>query len=310
MGSSYTIKLSHRPLLKEEFHQLKKDIHAMLDELNRSFSLYDRDSEINHFNQLKKTDYVKVSEPFFSAVSQAIAFSKETDGYLDVTVSPLVTLWGFGPDGFSKIPEDDEIRQALMATGTDKISVQKNDQSIRKVIPEVEIDLNSIAQGFAADRIAACLLKKNCMNFMVDVGGEFICRGKNSKNEWWKIGIETPEPSLFSGEKVAAVVELANKSLSTSGSYRRFIEKNQKTFSHILNPKSGKPVQGNLVSVTVIAETAASADAYATALFVMGQEKAWQWLKKQNYVEACMISTKQDGTFSIQMTDGFREREI
>jgi FAD:protein FMN transferase len=310
MGSSFTVKLASMPLSKKEFTQWKTDLNQMLVELNQVFSVYQKESEISLFNQSKITDSaLKVSEPFFTAVRQALVLSEETEGFFDITVAPLVRLWGFGPEGFLKLPKDWEIQQALKKTGIDKL-VLSSDQTIRKKDPDVEIDLNAIAQGFAADRIGQYLLKKNCRNFMVDVGGEFFCRGRNAQNALWKIGIETPDAYAFADSKIQTVVALHDQGLSTSGSYRRFIKQGQKTYAHILNPKTGKPAAGKLISVTVIAETATSADAYATALFAMGEEEALDWLKKHQNTEACFITKKQNGTFVVQTTKGFKRQEI
>lgn len=274
MGSTYSVKY-----LDDEGRDFSAQIDSILLLFNRSLSTYDSTSEISHFN---KNGEVSFQLPYFYPLlvgSQRI--HEQTGGAFDPTILPLIKLWGFNQEKASieRIPTPAEIDSIKQFIGFDKITF--DEKGAKKLIQEVGLNFNAIAPGYAADIVAAFLREKNIQNYMVDIGGEFVCRGKNAQNEYWKIGIENPLVAEQGGKEAQAIVALQDAALATSGNYRNFYWKENRKYPHTISPFTGEPVQHNLLSATVIAEDGMSADAFATAMMVLGKEKAIELAQKE-----------------------------
>lgn len=252
---------------------LSKSMDSLFRIMDASMSLWDSNSLISRIND---NTYSGVVDQHFEKVflsSQHI--SKKTNGYFDVTVGPLVKAWGFSKAKGLSSPTDLQIDSLRKLVNYKNVSLKS--AAITKKYPNIQLDFNAIAQGYTVDLIAEFLSKKGILDFLVEIGGEVRASGRNQDDEVWKVGVENPSDE----NKLQAIVALNNKSLATSGSYRKFFLKDGKKFSHAIDPHLGRPVSHNLLSVTVLANDCATADAYATAFLVMGLGKAKTAAKKQ-----------------------------
>ena len=269
MGTSYNIKIVEDSIFqKKDYSKIVKfGVDSLLKKVNRQMSTFITDSEISLFNSFADTSWFPISKEFAYVVKSAIFIGDTTNGALDVTVGPLVNLWGFGPTGeITNLPDSQEVKLMKSLTGLGKIKVQLNPPAIKKAMPYMYLDLSAIAKGYGVDKVSEYFFQLGLMNFMVEIGGEVRANGINQNNEYWRIGISIPNNS----GGIEKVVSLNNMSLATSGDYHNFFMKNGKRYSHTINPRTGYPITHHLASVSVIAKTCMMADGYATALDVLG----------------------------------------
>lgn len=275
MGTTYSIKIVGGNS-SINFHSdiLKNKIDSVLVEVNRQMSTYIPTSEISEFNSSLSTEWFSISKDFAYVVNQSIEIGKLTNNSLDITIGPVVNIWGFGPDQRPKtIPTDEEIFETKKLVGLDNIELDFDSSLIRKKIKRLKIDLSSTAKGFGVDKVFDYLKDLGYKNIMVEIGGEVRTSGLNHKNDKWKIGISEADHS----GGINKVVELSNLSMATSGDYWNYFEENGIRYSHTIDPITGKPITHKLASVTVFDSTCVRADGLATALFVMGPEKGYQF---------------------------------
>ena len=267
MGTTYSIKIKTADAVVNQ-EKIRADIEKILLEINQKMSTYIVDSELSVINFSNSLDSNLISDDLFKVISHANTISKTTNGAFDITVGPLVNLWGFGPDkSENKIPPNEEIELIKKNIGYKKIYLNKETTSIKKLHPDLYVDLSGIAKGFAVDKIALYLNSYNLENYLVEIGGELIAKGTNEDNEVWQIGIENPNNNLVK------IIGLKDIAMATSGDYRNYFEKNGVRYSHTINPNTGKPIKHKLASVTVLDKTAMNADALATAFMVLGPAK-------------------------------------
>jgi thiamine biosynthesis lipoprotein len=224
-----------------------------------------------------------------------------TDGAFDITVGPIVKLWGFGPN-FNKniIPYEYDVNRTLQSVGTEKLFYK--DGKIKKSNPAIEIDFSAIAKGGGVDIVSNYLITKNIDRFMVEIGGELTVSGYNMNNQKWRIGIRKPEKYDLD---VTEKIEITNISIATSGTYENYFIKDGIKYSHIIDPVSGKPIKHDLVSVTVLAENASTADAIATALMVFGYDRALEWVNSTHQIECLLISKLSTGEYKMGISKDF-----
>ena len=267
MGTTYSIKIKTADAVVNQ-EKIRADIEKILLEINQKMSTYIVDSELSVINFSNSLDSNLISDDLFKVISHANTISKTTNGAFDITVGPLVNLWGFGPNkSENKIPPNEEIELIKKNIGDKKIYLNRETTSIKKLHPDLYVDLSGIAKGFAVDKIALYLNSYNLENYLVEIGGELIAKGTNEDNEVWQIGIENPNNNL------AKIIGLKDIAMATSGDYRNYFEKNGVRYSHTINPNTGKPIKHKLASVTVLDKTAMNADALATAFMVLGPAK-------------------------------------
>lgn len=264
MGTYYKVTVFGRTSAED----LKPKVDKFLKLFNDIFSTYIPTSEISQINT-SKFDKVKISDSMKKAIEISEEISRKSTGYFDITVAPLVNLWGFGPDGKKKKPSEIEIKEMQSKVGFHLLEVQDN--WLNKRVSGVQMDMSAIAKGFGVDELVKFLEFQGFSNILVEIGGEVRARGKKPDQSLWKVGIEGPEEKL--GSKLAKVVKLDNMAMATSGSYRNYIRYGDELFNHTIDPKTGKPAKHKTISVTVIAEYCADADAWATALMSMGHIK-------------------------------------
>ena len=293
MGSTYSVKY-----LSGDDSEIKnkKIIDDILTDINQQMSHYITDSEISMFNSLNDTIWFDISEEFAYVVSSSYKYHNISNGLYDITVMPLVNLWGFGPEDFSNPPNQTDIDSVLSFVGQDLIEISKD--KIRKKDPRVQIDLSSIAKGYAVDKIIEYL---NYEDIMVEIGGEVRVR---SKNKVWKIGINTPSIENFNND-IEHIVTLDNSSLATSGNYRNFYINKNNFYHHEISPLSGYPIKSNLGSISVLTVTSCmEADGLSTALYMMNINEITNFFNNSDF-EGLMIVANEDNSFDKIFSENF-----
>ena len=288
MGTQYSVKLP-RLLDGHDAAKLKTSIDTLLDGENVQMSTYMDDSAISVFNASRSVDWQPVSGDLCKKIETSQAISELTGGAFDITVGPLVNLWGFGPgEMIDEPPSEDSIAALMAVTGFDNLHTDCAQDALKKDVAGLMVDLSAIGKGFAADRVAQLLAAAGYKDFLVEVGGELSIRGMNAKGEPWAIGIEAP---LANQRRPHTVVHLTNTGMATSGDYRNFFEADGKIYSHTIDTRTGRPVTHTLASVTVVDELASRADALATALLVMGPEEGMAFADSEDLAVLMLIRT-------------------
>ncbi|KFZ28266.1 hypothetical protein IDAT_09645 [Pseudidiomarina atlantica] len=299
MGTTYHIRyVTADP--RHDSEQLQERVDGLLAQINSQMSTYDPQSELSRFNSKLTTEPVVVSRSLENVVARALAIAEETDGLLDVTVGPLVNLWSFGPQQRPEsVPTAVELEAAMKMTGYRHLTVENH--QLQKSIPELYVDLSTIAKGYAVDRVARLLEQMEIQNYLVEIGGEMRIKGSKPGNQPWRIAIEKPDATQRAAQRI---VEINNAAIATSGDYRNYFEEDGQRYSHIIDPRTGKPIQHNLVSVTVITDNCMDADAYATALTVMGPEQALTFAEQKGL--AVMLITRENDAFKEYTSTAFQ----
>lgn len=310
MGTTYHIKYiddgSLETLPKPEVVQQQLD--TLLKIVNNEMSTYQKNSQITEFNHSRQIDTpFAVSRDFATVVTEAIRLNKVTEGALDVTVGPLVNLWGFGPDKrLNKAPSAEQIAEKAQAVGIEKIAVttENGNSALIKKVPELYLDLSSIAKGFGVDKLAKHLEKLGLQHYLVEIGGELRGKGNNLQGQPWRIAIEKPE--FAQGTASQITVPLHNLGMATSGNYRNYFEDEQgNRLSHIIDPKTLRPISHNLASITVFTPTTMTADGLSTGLFVLGAEKALEIAEREKL--AIFLIIKNGQNYSTKMSSAFEK---
>jgi thiamine biosynthesis lipoprotein len=267
MGTSYSVKLAPAPP-PEQRAALQQGIEALLDQVNRQMSTYIADSDLMRFNRSQSVDWQPVPDGLVELAERARLVSEATDGAYDVTVGPLVNLWGFGNAGRRDAPPPAaEIEETLARVGYRLLEARAVPSALRKAVPGLEVDLSSIAKGWAVDRIGMLLEAEGLGDYLVEIGGDLRARGSKAPGRPWRVAIERPDDER---RTVHRVLELRDAALATSGDYRNFFEDGGRRFNHTIDPRSGQAVQHRLASVSVVAADCTDADAWATALMALG----------------------------------------
>lgn len=310
MGTTYTVKYLNSPQDKlPNATTIQAELNTLLHDINQQMSTYQVDSEISRFNQMKASQgAMPISADFATVLNEAIRLNQVTEGALDVTIGPLVNLWGFGPDKrVNKTPTPNELAQAISSIGLDKIHLTlpqgKQPALLSKQTDHVYLDLSSIAKGFGVDKLAQYLDKLGIQNYLVEIGGELRAKGKNPQKEAWHIGIEHPQMAHKQTSQI--VVPLNNQALATSGDYRNFhLDEQGKRLSHIIHPITHQPINHQLASISVITDSAMTADGLSTGLFVLGEERALA-LAEQHKLAIFLIIKTEHG-FKTKMSSAFK----
>lgn len=271
----------------------KPQIDSLFNKLDSSLSIYKPYSLISQFNT--SDSGIVMDEHLATVVRKSIDIYKTTNGLFDITVQPLVQAWGFGVKKTTTLPGKKEIRNIKKCVGSGFLKIEGD--KLLKQKPCVTIDVNGIAQGYSVDVLAAFLETYGITNYLVEIGGELRVKGrKQPGNEKMKIGIETPGEEALTVTLQQNIIELDSGAITTSGSYRKYYESEGKKITHLINPKTGYPVQNDLVSVTVYARDAITADAYDNALMVLGWKKGLQFIEKRKDIAAYFIYRDKQGT--------------
>ncbi|MFL2988992.1 FAD:protein FMN transferase [bacterium] len=293
MGTTYEVKISDRA--SQSIDLISKDIDSILNLINQSMSTYIENSEISVINNDTLQNKVfKITEDFEYVLNKSLDYYILTEGAFDVTVRPLLKLWGFKGEVIYRVPEPDLIKQTLKYIGSDNIIVKSNRFS--KKNPKLQLDFGAIAKGYAVDKISSYLIDSGFKIHYVEIGGEVVCKGKD-----WNIQIAYPE---FLSEKGFKVITLNNKAVATSGTYNQTIEIEDQEYSHIFDSRVGMPVKNNIVSVTVISDKCIDTDALSTSLKVIGKEDGLKLVNSLKQTE-CMFILKESGVLKDYYSNGF-----
>ncbi len=298
MGTTYSVLLGQNEKVAEG---LEKRLQAELDRVEGLMSTYREQSELSRFNRHASLEPFAVSSDMATVVSAAQDISRQTDGAFDVTVRPLVALWGFGAGAKVEAPNDERVEAAKAQTGYQKLHVSSQPPTLTKELPSLSCDLSAIAKGYAVDRLAALLEAEAIDDYLVEVGGELRVRGMKSAEQRWRIGIERPDSM---NRQVSRSLELSDTGLATSGDYRNYYEKDGIRVSHTIDPRTGRPITHALASVTVLHEQAMVADGYATAINVLGPTEGLA-LAERLKLPVSLLVRKPDGTFETLTSSRF-----
>lgn len=298
-GTNYHITYSYT-------RDLQQAIDQRLGEVDASLSAFNKRSTISAINSGRS---LRTDSMFRSVFRLAETVSANTYGAFDITVAPLVNAWGFGFQKHDSVTPA-MIHQLLTTVGYRKVSLSPSGDVVKQN-PHTQLDCSGIAKGYGCDQVAALFDSLGIKNYLIEIGGEIVARGKNKKNEDWTIGVNTPrEDSVQVDNEIAAVLRLTDCGMATSGNYRRFYYKNGRRFAHTIDPRTGYPVQHSLLSSTVIARNCATADAYATAFMVLGVDSARTVLARHPELEVYFIYATPDGRYATWMSPALRRRVV
>ena len=302
MGTQWRVSMAG--VDAERRDELQSKIQQQLDADDHEISTWKKDSVLSRFNQRRDGQPQPISVNMADIISQSLRIGRLTDGAMDITVGPLVNLWGFGPDPQPlHTPSQAEITAVKALTGLQHLQViERADGAwLQKDLPELYVDLSTVGEGFATDHLARLMEKEGIHNYLVSVGGAVLTRGHNAAGNAWRVAIQKPTDRE---NAVQALVDLQGHGISTSGSYRNYYELDGRRISHVIDPQTGYPVEHRLVSATVIATTALEADGWDTGLMVLGTEKAKALAQREKL--AVYLITKSNDGFSSWMSPQFR----
>lgn len=301
MGTSWRVSVVD--ITPQQAAALQKKIQEQLDGDDWLMSTWKKDSALMRFNRSTSTAPWPVSEAMADIVTTSLRVGKKTDGVMDITVGPLVNLWGFGPDQQPvKMPTQAQIDAAKARTGLQHLTVinRAGEQFLQKDLPDLYVDLSTVGEGYAADHLSHLMDREGISRYLVSVGGALVSRGMNGKGLPWRVAVQKPTDRE---NAVEAVVDINGHGISTSGSYRNYYELDGKRISHVIDPRSGRPIDHKLVSVTVISPTALEADAWDTGLMVLGPERAKEVVTREGL--AVMMIMKEGDGFTTWMSPQF-----
>ncbi|MBN3859317.1 FAD:protein FMN transferase [Neisseriaceae bacterium PsAf] len=309
MGTTYVVNYDGEGISPQQVESINQNIQQIVDNIDGKMSTYDNQSELSQFNQSKK-----VSEPFYisdetaKVIQEATRLNELTHGTLDITIGPLVNLWGFGPEKKKSVkPSVEEVSERKKAVGMNLFVLSKDIDGryyLLKEKPEVYLDLSSIAKGFAVDEVAQYLDQQSIKNYLIEIGGEIKAKGYKNKNKPWEIAIE--KPSLSGKREIAQVIDLKYNSLATSGSYRNYYELDGQFYNHEIDPRTGYPTTSDILSVSVIHPSNMTADGLATGLVVMNSQDAIA-LADELDIPILMITKDENGKIKEVYSEAFVE---
>lgn len=299
MGNKYTITLSSNLYSAQKAFALRNQIESELEKVNSIMSTWRDDSEISQLNVLAANQEMYLSAPLAQIINESLVIEKMTHGAFDITIAPLVKLWGFGPNGIpNNIPEASVIKETKKYTGSALIQLYNN-RFIKKD-NRVQLDLSGIAKGYGVDVLAQVLDSHGYHDYLIDIGGEIFVKGNKPDGSPWTIGIEDPRKA---NKIINTRIKVDGMAVATSGDYRNYFEFEGGRYSHVIDPKTGWASPTNVVSATVIAPQCSTADAFATAAMVMGAKQAIEVATKHNI--ALMVIEDQFGTVKVHRSPAF-----
>ena len=289
-GTTWSVKARGQAL---DQRSLLEAIEAEFEAINQGMSTWRKDSQISRFNAGAAGSY-RFNEQAVEVIKLAFAVAKATGGAFEPTVGPLIRLWGFGAGAQTAAPTPAALAAARAAVGYHKLSWGL-DGSLLKPEAAINLDLSAVAKGYAVDRVASLVKAQGAAHGLVEIGGEVVAWGSRPQGGAWKLAVDAPVDNAAPGQRFAAIVKLYNKAMATSGDYRQFRMENGRRVQHIVDPRTGEPVDHGLASVTVVAPDCASADAYATALMVLGVKEGVAWVDSLPRVDALFLERQAKG---------------
>jgi len=306
MGGTWSVKLNW-PTKKVPAGVMQSILQRHLDDINAALTTYDETSPVRRFNAYRGGDWFPVPPHVVAAVLTGQQVSEQTGGAFDITVAPLVDLWGFGPKErglrVGEIPADAAVTAARAHVDYRKLHARSDPPALRKDDPELEVDLSGVGKGYAAGVLGQCL--DNQSRYLIAVGGELRAKGLGLDGRPWPVGIEVPAPDT---RRILRTLELRDAGLSTSGDYRNFVDLAGRRYSHEIDPRTGRPITGNLASVSIVHADSAYADAMATGLMVLGRDEGYALAERLHL--AVLFVTRGDGRFETRATPEFERLTV
>ena len=297
-GTTYSIVFENNS--RYNLQDLKSEVEKILHDFDMSLSLYADSSVLSKVN---RNEDVYLDHFFVEAFNRSAYITEMTEGAFDITVGPLVKAWGFGPDARKNF--DEAKRDSLLRlVGMDKVKIENN--KVKKADPGINLDFNAIAQGYSVDIISAWFDSKRIKSYLVEIGGEVRVKG-DKQGVLWRIGIDRPiDDNNLPGNDLQAIISLKDRSLATSGNYRKFFIEDGIKYSHTIDPRTGYPARNQLLSATIIADECATADGIATACMVIGKEKALEFLGFHPEFDAFLVYSDDSGNYQTWSTENLK----
>ncbi len=300
MGTQFSVKLVASP--EPDAAHLQLLLRAELAAINSLMSTWDPDSELSRFNASRSLDWFGVSPRMLAVLEASKEVSDKSSGAFDVTVGPLVNLWGFGPEQHQfEVPADADLSAAGKRIGYQRLELRQSPPAMRKQVADLYVDLSAVAKGYAVDALAELLEAQGISDYLVEIGGEIRVAGKNAEGDPWRIAVESPTPGPRTVQKI---IYPRDNAVATSGDYRNFFEIDGRRYSHTIDPRTGRPVTHDLASVTVVHKSAMHADALATALLVLGPESGMAMAARESL--AVLMIVRNDGGIAMRSSQAFK----
>ncbi len=301
MGTSYSVVITRLPEAVSE-ESVQQGIDSILEQVNQQMSTYRKDSELSQINQSAANLWLNTSAELFAVIQSAQLISQQTGGAFDVSVGPLVNLWGFGPPEslVTDTPSEEQIERARALVGYHYLEIKQENRQLRKPFKELYIDLSAIAKGYGVDAVASYLDSLGIEDYLVEIGGELKGKGVSQRGDYWRVAVEKPVPGQ---RMIQRVIEVDDFAVATSGDYRNYFEKDGVRYSHTIDPRTGRPINHTLASVSVLSDEAMLADAWATALMVLGEEEGYKLAEEKGL--AAYFLYRQGEAFLSRETSAF-----
>jgi thiamine biosynthesis lipoprotein len=306
MGTSWSVKATLPA--DTRYDKIQTGLEIQLAQLNGALSNWVDTSDITLLNALSSPGCVPARAHTANVIAKSLSLSAKTQGAFDITVSPLIRLWGFGEDLiWDNVPSDKDIQAKLANIGYGHVSLSEDRSELCKAKADLEVNVSAIGKGYAVDVLAEYLMEQGITDFLVEIGGELFGQGKNGAGRPWQIGVENPS-EISRQVYDNTVVVLKNAGMATSGDYRNYFERDGVRYSHTIDPTTGKPITHNLASVTVVASSSMEADALATAMMVMGGDAALAYAEENNV--AVLLLLRDGQGFDMQYSSLMRHHLV
>ena len=306
MGTTYQVSYVSKESASVNRPDLVKAIDGLLAEINQSLSTYIENSTISKINASADLQQWQPIDQHFDAVLQrSREIYRDTNRAFNPAVGPLVNAWGFGPDQPDTLPDATTVDALLKVVDFDSFEYRPSPPALRKHVASARLDFNAIAKGYGVDAVGVLLEQRGVTSYVVEIGGEVRARGHHPERPSWRVGVEKPTDDVLADKQIKVVIELKDAALATSGTYRNYDISDGKKISHIIDPKTGYPAQNSLLSVSVIAPDAMTADAYATALIVMGLDEGLRFIDARKGLAAYFVATDDSGKLVERRSSAF-----
>lgn len=297
MGTSYSVTV---PTATQGQDAIGAAVRQALDRVDALMSTYRADSEVSRFNRHESVEPFPVSAETHAVLATAQELSATTGGAFDITVGPLVDVWGFGPREISEPPTEETVRRLLERTGWRKLVLDPQDRAVRKIVPQLRIDLSAVAKGYAVDLVADALERLGYRRYLVEVGGELRAAGSRADGTPWRVGVESPDSS---DRGVQRILQITDTAVATSGNYRNFREADGQRYGHVLDPRTGRPTTNQVLSATVLHPSAMHADALATALLVLGESEGTDLAEREELAVLLLVARDGEPPREVKSTE-------
>lgn len=302
MGTTYSITIVDKVNIINDRLAIKTQIDSLLYIINQRFSTYISKSEINIFNAYESKSTFQISPDFFEIIEKSLEVYELSEGSFDITIYPIFDAWGFSLDyNTTMVPDSFIIEKLLKHTGSDQLVLNK--PYLSKNDSLLKIDVSGIAKGWGVDKVGELLNSLGLYDYLIEIGGEMLVVGENKENKKWEVGIRFPNKTDFN---LYSSIFLKNKAIATSGTYQNYFTIDSINYSHLINPKTGYPIQHELISATIIADDCVTADAIATAVMVKGFANGLNWINSMDNIEGLLIGINKEGDYFHEQSKGFK----